>query len=92
MRKVSEREVLFVMQALEDNLPVDGKFKLTLRVNNQGRQCVRCEATTMGRDWLVDIYGKRFFYSIVPPGGAQTHDSIRSLVIFLQTQLLRPQC
>lgn len=87
MRKLREQDILFVMQVLEDIIPVDENYKLTLRLNNQNRQCVRCEAATSGREWLVDIYGKHFFYVIIPPCGAVTFDSIRSLVLYLQTNL-----
>lgn len=87
MRKLRERDILYVMQILEDLVPIDDPHVLTLRVNNQNRQCVRCEAATSGKNWLVDIYGKHFFYAIIPPRGAVTFDSIRSLVLYLQTNL-----
>lgn len=87
MRRLREQDILFVMQILEDAIPVDEEHSLTLRVNNQNRQCVRCEASTSGRNWLVDIYGKHFFYVVIPPRGAVTLDSIRSLILFLQMNL-----
>ena len=89
MRKVREQDILYVMQVLEDIIPVDEPHRLTLRVNDKGRQCVRCETMTNGRNWLVDMYGKHFFYVIIPPRGAVTFDSVRSLVLYLQTNLLR---
>ena len=85
MRRVRERDVLYVMQLLEEHIPVDEPHTLIVRINEQGRQCIRCEATTSGIKWLVDIYGKHFFYVSIPPRGAMTFDSVRSLILFLKS-------
>jgi hypothetical protein len=89
MRKVKERDVLYVMQLLEENIPFDSSPKLTLRVNNQGRQCIRCQAKTQGQEWVLDIYGQHFFWLAIPPAVPFTCDSIRSLLLNMQMRLLR---
>jgi hypothetical protein len=88
MRKVREQDILYVMRLLEQSLPFDEPPKLTLRVNNNGRQCVRCEASTKRKRWMTDIYGKHFFYSVIPPGAPVTQDSVRGLLVYLQSNLL----
>ena len=88
MRRVRERDVLYVMQLLEEGLLFTHKPKLTVRVNDQGRQCIRCEAETRGRSWLLDIYGKHFFYLVIPPQTALTFPSVRGLLLHLQATLL----
>ena len=87
MRRVKETDVLYVMQILEEHIPVDSPHRLGVRVNDQGIQCIRCQGTTRGIDWLVDIYGKHFFYVSIPPRGSVTFDSLKSLVLFLKSIL-----
>ena len=87
MRRVKEQDVLFVMQMLEENLRFDEPPRLSVRVNNQGRQCIRCQASTMGKEWLLDIYGKHFFYLHIPPAAPCTPESVRSLLIQMQVHL-----
>lgn len=85
MRRVKERDVLYVMQLLEEHLTFDEPPKLIVRVNDQGRQCIRCEGISNKINWLVDIYGKHFFYVLIPPRGAVTFDSTTSLILFLKS-------
>lgn len=88
MRRVRERDVLYVMQLLEENLVFDDRPRLSVRVNDSGRQCIRCEADTLGRQWLLDIYGKHFFYLAIPPRAPSTFDSVRGLLLYLQATLM----
>ena len=85
MRRVKEKDVLYVMQLLEEHVPFDSPPRLIVRVNDQGRQCIRCEGTSNRIEWLIDIYGKHFFYVSIPPRGAVTFDSVRSLILFLKS-------
>lgn len=87
MRRVREQDVLYVMQLLEENLAFDDKPRLSVRVNNNGRQCIRLEAETRGHQWLLDIYGRHFFYLAVPPYSPSTFDSVRGLLLYLQVIL-----
>lgn len=88
MRRVRERDVLYVMEALEQVITFDDPPTLILRVNNQHRQCVRCMGKTNGKEWMVDIYGKHFFYIHIPPAAATTADTLFSLILKLKAALL----
>ena len=88
-RKVREQDILYVMQLLEEGLTFDESPKLSIRVNNQFRQCIRCEAQTQGKEWTLDIYGKHFFYLMIPPSAPCVQDNVRSLLLHMQAHLLR---
>ena len=87
MRKVKEQDVLYVLNVIEEYLPLDQPLQLISRINLQGRPCIRCEAISRGRSWFCDIYGKHFFYVHLPPLTPTTFDSIRSLISFLKSHI-----
>jgi hypothetical protein len=87
MRKLVERDAVSLFLLLESYIPMDTPPNIQIRRNMKGRLCIRHEATTFGRAWVVDFYSKDFYYTLVQPETHQTFKTPLSLISYLYRSL-----
>ena len=57
---INERDAFFLFSTLERYIPLDQPATLHPRTNRKGKKCIRYEATTKGKHWIVDFYSLDF--------------------------------
>lgn len=84
--RVKEAEVMHVMQILV-NVPTDAGYSFSTRLSENGRHCFRCEASTKGRSWMVDIYNRHFLWVALELQSPVAFYSPRSAALYLLRNL-----
>jgi len=87
MRKLEDADAFRLFSTLEGYVPLDAPPAVYLRRNMKGLPCIRYEALTNGRKWIVDFYNKDFYYTLVQPETHQTFETPISLIAYLYKSL-----
>ena len=87
MRKLVEKDAVILFLILEKFVPMDRPPTVSIRRNMKGKPCIRYEASTMRREWIVDFYSKDFYYTLVKPETHQVCNTPISLISYLYKAL-----